>query len=344
MKTRIEVVFALLLVLLSPIRADGKQEKTETEELVYEGLTELMLLRDAVLQRYALMVTGETQIQQDSRVDGVPLRLVRIYRLQSRSKSKSFTYLASGRVVGTESSNRDFEYQSWTEYYQCGLQLKGRTGSASRSGYTVREKGQSISDFVDKNHLSGVRLDPFDDLVLHPMFIVNPMDQFGWIEQVYLREGELLSADVITQGDVVSKWRWKHHTLDFEIELTQSKAYSYLPVRVKYRSMIPSMSSLFGETEIRWKRHSGTDQLLPHIVKCRSGAPFGDSKEQHDWVFNWKLGTEIPDDFFECESDDFRLKFSPLYDFYFDTYGQPGGLLTGTPWKTPEELLADNTD
>lgn len=342
------MLFAAAGLLSDGLLSDGSLSADEpaispsAKEQVLQGLTDLTLLRDSVLKRYTLMVTGESQTIYDAKVKRPPLQIDRIYRLQAADKQKNLTYRASGKVMGPESSSRTYEFQYWVELYECKGETKGRAGSVSRHGYKVREQQQSIPDFIKQQRLSGVRFDPFDDLVLHAMFLRNPEDQYGWIEQVYLQQSELLEAETITQGDLRSRWRWKHYTLDFEIELLQSKAFDYLPVKVKYVSQIEQMPRLFAETEIEWRNHAASGKYLPHLIKAASGSPYGHKQEHHHWVFDWRIGKQIPDDFFRCSLDDFRPQFSPLYEFYFDSYGKPGGVMTGTPWKTPAELADES--
>ncbi len=123
-----------------------------------------------------------------------------------------------------------------------------------------------------------------------------------------------------------------------EIELTQSKAFDFMPTHVKYTSKMKGKETFFGETEVKWKKHLSSGKYLPHIIKAASGDQFGFVEKHHAWILDWRVGNEIEDDFFVCDSKDFRLQFSPVYDFYFDTYAQPGGLFTGSPWKMPKEL------
>lgn len=341
----VAAVFSLVL----PLRGAGSDgDAKKAEALVYQGIAELASIRDSVLQRYALMVTGETQYLHPKSTSRPPLRINRIYKLQAASKKESLQYRAHGKVMGPESSNVNFEFQYWTEFYQCGLKTKARTGASLNKGYKEKEKGESVKRFIEKNQLSYVHFEPFDDLVIHPMFIRNSLSQNGWIEEVFLFDAKLLSVETITQGDIRSKWRWKHHILDFEIELTQSKAYDYLPVHVKYTSKSQKRLKEFGETTIKWKKHTGSGKLLPYILKAATGSPFGTREEHHHWVLDWRLGKEIKDDFFDCDSADFRLNFEPLYDFEFDVFSRAaglgtGGLGTGTPWKTPDELMDETT-
>ncbi|TWT98690.1 hypothetical protein [Stieleria varia] len=318
------------------------QEKESAHDIVYQGLADMTVARDEVLKRYALMVQGESQVFYSDKVKGrPPVRIFRIYRLKARSSAKDLEYSAHGRVIGIGESNQPFEFQTWTELFTCGGKTEGRNGAASARGYMMKEKDISTREFVKKNALSAVNFDAFDDLVLHPMFLQNPMEQFGWIEQVFLREGELIEAQRVVQGEIHSKWRSKHHTLDFEIEMWQSKACDYMPVRLTYKSKIPNMPNLFGNTEISWKKND-SGKLLPHVLKAASGSPFDLTQEQHHWVFNWRVGKQVPNEFFDCESKDFRLQFTPLFEFYFDTYAKPGGRLTGSQWKTPQEILSDS--
>lgn len=335
-----------LFLLCQPLLAAnlwGEESKSDqdTVDLVYQGITDLTLLRDDVLKRYTLMVTGESHKSYDASIKSrVPLRINRIYDLQARLKSKSFKYVASGAVLGVEQTNRPYECQFWRELLQCGLVMKANYGSASARGYKVRQKDETTKNFLEKNLVESIGFDPFDDLVLHPMFLRNPMNQYGWIERIFFTKSKLLSAETITQGDIRSKWQLNEPYGNFDIELTQSKAYGYLPTHVKYTSTSKEHPNLYGETEIKWKKHTGSGKYLPYVINAAAGGLFtGLTKEQHNWVFDWRLGKEIPDDFFDCESEDFRLQFSPLYDFHFDTFAKPGGYLAGTPWKTPEEIL-----
>ncbi|TWU57335.1 hypothetical protein [Rubripirellula reticaptiva] len=342
MLMRCVLTIGVSLFMTLSLIADEAAEAEKKEAIVYDGLADLILLRDSVLSRYALMVTGETTTLSAESVNRPPIAINRIYKLHAGNKAKNFNYRAHGKVMGPGSSNRSFEFQYWVEFFQCGEKLKGRAGSADTHGYSQREKGQTVARFIGENRLSFVSFDPFDDLVLHAMFLQNEMLQRGWIEKVYLQESKFLSAEEVTQGDIVSKWHWRQHTLAFDIELTQSKAYGYMPTQVKYTSTNPNMPDRFGETNIKWKKNLKLSEWLPHVVKAAAGSSRGGAEVHHHWVFDWRVGDELDDKFFDCESTDFRLQFSPLYDFYFDTHAQPGGLFTGTPWRTPEELQPTN--
>lgn len=340
---RLLITMTILFMQWTAPKAFGEEAKAKVDaaDLVLQGIADFTLLRDDVVQRYVLMVTGETQQLYDETANRAPLTIKRVYKLLAIDKKSSFRYMASGYMRGPENSYRQFDYQRWVEIYQCGLELRGRNSSVSPAGYKVKEKDQSTKEFIEKNGLEWLQFEPFDDLVLHPMLLVHPMDNHGWTEQVFLQDSKLLSAETIAQDDILSKWRWKLHNWEFEIELTQAKAFEYMPVHVKYTSKIEGKPKLFGETEIKWKKHVGSGRLLPHVIKAAVGAPYGNSEVHHHWVLDWRLGSQIPADFFDCNSADFRLKFSPLYDFDFDTYG-PGGLVTGTPWKTPDEILPED--
>ncbi|MCO8124726.1 hypothetical protein NHH03_23515 [Stieleria sp. TO1_6] len=318
--------------------ADEKEER-DTEDLVYQGIADLTVLRDSVLRRYVLMAKGEVQRIHLTKSGGPPLRIQPAYKLQAVDKSKHFSYLANGRVLDSSATTRGYDLQYWQEFFRCGNMIKGRTGPASALGYTTKKKDQTVKQFIESESLKHTSFQPFDNLITHALFLASPRDQQGWIEQVFLKEGKFLEATKATQGQIVSRWRWKHHSLDFEIEMTQSKVFDYLPVKLKYTSRDKKMPGLFSESEIEWIEHKSTKQFLPHVLKSATGAPFGPTEEHFHWVFDWRIGNEIDDKFFDCESEDFRQQFSPIFDFYFDTYGQPGGILTGTPWKTPEELI-----
>ncbi|WP_436716713.1 hypothetical protein U8335_05185 [Roseiconus lacunae] len=327
--------------VLSMMPATGeppsRKEGGDAEALVYSGLADLTVLRDKVTYQYALLITGERQRVFIEKPGSPPLQIDRMYRLHAGSRKRDFVYQALGRVIGPEQSSRSFDFQYWAELLKCSGTYKTRVGPAALRGYEVKPEDMSAKKFIEKSGAGAAVFDPFDDLVLHVMFWMNPERQSGWIEKVFLNASELKSAEEITQGDIRSKWRWKHHSLDFEIEMIQSKAFDYMPTHVKYTSKIPNMPGLFSETTIQWKKHQ-THGLLPHVVKGIAGQPFGPVQEHHHVVFDWRLGKELKNDFFDCNAEDFRLQFSPLFDFYFDTHEKPGGLVTGTPWELPEEL------
>ena len=329
------ILFLLWSCAVAPARGENAEDR------VYEGLADLAVIRDDVLKRYALMVRGESQRVYLKPGVARPLQINRIYKLQAGWKRKDLQYRAHGKVMGPESSNREFEFQYWTEFFRCDGDIKGRRGTASPRGYIRKEPRETLKEFLEKHRLSAVEWDPFDDLVLHPLFLENPVEQFGWIEQVFFRESELLSAVEITQGDIRSTWRWKHKNLDFEIELTQSKSHDYLPTIVKYKPKMKDMPGLWGNTEIRWKRHSELKRELPHVIEAAFGGPFGTDERHYHWVMDWKVGDQLSDAFFDCDSVDFRTHFSDLFDFRFDTHGATGGLAIGTAWETPKELSED---
>lgn len=336
---RFIVTLAVLCLGVIPSHGDEKKGKPQVEDLVYQGIADLSFVRDDVLKRYALMVTGESHRMYSEKVKRPPLTIDRIYKLQAQCKTKDFLYRATGKMMGPESSNRNYDFQFWGEFWTCGNITKGRVGAANRKGYKIREKGQTTQHFIDANRLTRAAFDPFDDLVIHPMFMRGNLEQYGWIENVYLRESVLLKAERITQGDIRSKWRWKQHSLQCEVEMIQSKAYAYMPTQVKFVSKIKSDPKLYGETHIKWKKHLPSGNFLPHIVKTKHIGSYGLSEDHHHWVFDWRIGKELNEDFFDCGAKDFRSQFTPLYDFEFDTYDQSGGPIVGTPWKLPDELL-----
>lgn len=334
------VIACLAFSASADLRSDEVAKADQATDLVYQGIADLSLLRDSVLKRYALMVTGESQRIPDPNNSSRSVMHDRIYKLKAGHSARKFKYSASGQVMGLERSTRPDEYQIWGELLQCGSVTKGRNGIATTQGYTTRKKEETLNHFAEKLGVDWTRFDPFDVLVLHAMFLKHPMSQAGWIEKVYLRESELISAEEIVQGDIRSVWHWKNQLLDFEIELVQSKAHDYMPTQVKYTSTDPKTVTNFGETEIKWKKHARSNKYLPHIVKASRGSLYGQSKQQHQWVFDWRIGKEVPDNFFDCSSEDFRLQFTPLFDFEFDMAVDRRGKILGTPWKSPEELSA----
>lgn len=336
-------IVMILLLVSSPchVLADENSIDDEAADLAYQGLADLTLLRDETMKRFTLMVRGERQIFFDETVKRDPLELTQLYWLQAANKSKDLHYTAYCKVMGPESSNRGYEYQRWSERYDCGNNHRARSGAASHRGYTTRPAGTSKRQFMAEMGQNFCRLHPFDDLVSHAMYMYNSTDNSGWIEKVYLQTSKLIAAKEITQGNILTTWRWKYHTLDYEIELTQSKAHDYLPIHVKYNSKIKDKPKYFGETKIKWKRHP-SGNFLPFVVNATASGQFGLQLTQQNWVYDWRIGKEAPDDFFDCDSDDFRLNFTPLYDFEFDVYMRPGGLITGTKWTTPKELLEED--
>ncbi|TWU57601.1 hypothetical protein Poly59_05080 [Rubripirellula reticaptiva] len=318
----------------------AEQETDEDIKSIVDGaIAELTSVRDDVLKRYALMVQGESQTLRGGNIGGPPLKLDRIYKLQAGDKSSNFNYSSHCKVMDAGTTGFEYETQYWTEYLQCGTTTKARISLANMKDYKVRPEGQSIKNFLAENRLSRASFDPFDDLVLHVMFLKNKLAQRGWIEKVFLQECKFVSAERITNGDILSRWQWKQHSLEFEIELTQSKAYDLMPVRVKYVSKIKNMPKLFSDTEISWRKHATLGKHLPYRLKAASGGPFGNTQEYHHWIFDWRVGKEIDDDFFDCKADDFRIKFTPVFDFVADIYTRPTGVIPGTPWETPEEIL-----
>ncbi|MCD0461837.1 hypothetical protein [Roseiconus lacunae] len=338
----------LMIIIASALfRADAsfaddsrRKEQSKIEGTVYASIADLTVLRDEVLSRYALMITGERQRAFVESANRPPLQIDRQYRLLAASKKDDFLYQAFGRVIGPEQSSRTFDFQYWAEYLKCSNVHKARVGPAALRGYSIKPDNLPAKKFVEQAGVGATRFDPFDELVAHVLFWSNAEKQKGWIEYIFLHSSELISAERITQGDIKSKWRWKHHSLDFEIELIQSKAVNFMPTKVKYTSKIPNMPGLFSEATITWKKHR-TGKLLPHVVRGATGAPFGPTQQHEHLLFEWRLGDEIDDDFFDSTSADFRLQFTPLFEFYFDTYQKPGGLVTGTPWELPEELTRD---
>ena len=324
----------------TPSLAENRKAPSTAEEIAFQGIADLTLLRDSTLKRYSLMIQGESQVIYDASVARPPLQINRIYKFFAADSNRGLEYLSHCKVMGPESTSRTYEHQYWVEFYKCKDKAMGRYGSASRRPYKVREANQSINEFMEKQRLTGVRLSVFDTLIIHPMFVGNGDDQYGWIERTYLQKSELLEAAKVTQGDVRSKWRWKSGVHDFEIELVQGKAYDYLPVKVTFKSKDTSRPDHFGETEIKWKKHP-SGKFLPYVLKMASGSPFGQKQEHHHWVLDWRLGDELPSDFFQCGLSDFRTQFTPIYDFKADVYARPGGLILGTPWKTPEALIEE---
>jgi hypothetical protein len=109
-----------------------------------------------------------------------------------------------------------------------------------------------LREFLQSNRSTPGFFEPFDDLLLHPMFLDNPIPNQNWIERLFPGECELLEATLLPDGNAHSKWHWIHGELDFEIEITHAKRYGYLPTEVRYTSKIQVFPHLHGLTRIEW--------------------------------------------------------------------------------------------
>jgi len=309
------------------------QAESDPKDDAIGSLSELTILRDDVQKRFALFIIGETHEVKE----GKPPRTTRQFMIRAANSSANFNYSAYAFIAGADSTGLAYDKQSWFEQASVGTKIKARRASGRGGEYLIKPKGIELLEFLDSENIFETNFDPFDDLVIHPMFLRNPTDNRAWIEKVYLKESKLLSASRGVQDTIQSKWKWDFAVLHYEIDMVQAKAFSYLPTEVKFKNSMPWLVGDFGHTRIEWRKNS-KGQYLPYRLEASTGDANGTRLEQCYYRYFWKVGDEIGDEVFDFDSTDLRLPFSKYFnDFQFDTTG-PNGFNAGTLWEAPEDL------
>jgi hypothetical protein len=324
------------------------QSPDDAKAKALSGIESLIRLRDDIGSRYAMFAIGERHRQ----LKGESNRVTGLWKIRSANRSQGFDYVANGHVITVRTTNHrrgtvfETDQQYWSEVVTCDGDTRTRSGSAmsaARSGYRTQPIRNNSNRLQETNKVSTGGFEPFDDLMLHPMFHDNPISNEKWIEQLFRSECEFLDANEGFGGDVGSRWHWQHGALDFEIEITHSKRHGYLPTKVQYTSKIDEFPNLHGLTRIEWARDRSSGRYLP----LRLAAAYRQSilVKKLFLKFRWRVGDAAADKHFLCGRGDYRMPFEGSFDFEFDNYEvtgpNKGNYIPGSPWSPPSDLVID---
>lgn len=339
----------LLLILLSatvyliPSNAHaqlaGAQAHDQTGR-VYEGLTNLVVLRDLVSRRYALVVQGEWY---ETRGDGLP-KLRPFYSIRLVDSRRDMNYYGHGSIGYTEPIGATSAAQQWTEILRCKGVVKTFQGTVTARGheYVTKPNDISLKRFLGEQHFRGRYLDPFDDIIRNANFFESVEPTSLVVENVFLRGATFQSSQVVLNGDVESTWLWKVGDMDYKITLLQGAAYDYLPIEVKYFNQGKVWNSYTSHTRLNWRKEN--ELWLPYQVEATEKTPLKPLRTVNYFMkFNWLVGDQADDELFDCDSHDHRVQVSKYFGVEF-SQTIDGIFFRAPPWEPPADLYMRTSD
>jgi hypothetical protein len=162
------------------------------------------------------------------------------------------------------------------------------------------------------------------------------------MEILFFQQAEFVSSRYIVHGDVESLWRYKRGDLDCEIKLVQSAASKYLPSEIhRFNAKLP-LKNYFCRTRLDWQQYKDKKTWLPHHIHAAEVGGFGKQNtlfEYHNQI-HWLVGDDATDDFFQCESPNFRIPITEAFEKEYD-YFDGSRLIRAPRYERPDDFFLD---
>jgi hypothetical protein len=322
------LVFSCVFGIASSAMA---QNKESAENRVFSNLADYTLNRDEVLKKYCFMAQMETI---DIRGKEPPIDH-QWYCLRGARIKPFFDYRAHARMP-KEGDGMNGE-QDWSEHATDGKLHVVGSGRRDYRRYTPEEKKKrSLKEWLNRNGMHMLYFDPFDDLLDLAHFNLFQELNERSCEKIFISGAKLQSASETFAGVLQSTWHWKHGDLDCEIILEQSEAAGGMPTYIKFTSTKNDRFPIRSETRVRWEKNNG--KWLPIVINAMIFEDFGPKSEEHFTTrLWWKVGEEVPKDFFAIESPDYRLPYMQTFGRQFD-FTLEGAANLGEAWVRPEDM------
>lgn len=331
--------FCAMVVTMAHVAADAPTKDAEDKTgKVFDGLAELTYTRAKVLSRYAFVATGEKHVVGADREPAI----FPFYSLRMVNKKKGFKYAAHCDVRLLDDFETPRDGQTWQEECVCGGRLRVDGGPINQDfrRYQSPKPKESHVDFKKRIRFKVFHFDPFDDIVLPGHGIESYKPSVNGAEHSFLETSKLVSSSLDGFGNAKSKWYYDTKDIDMEIELTQSKNHNFLPIEIDFKGL-GFYSNFFSHSRVEWKKVKGVH--LPVRVEHACISYLKGKVVENQWFvkIDWLVGDDVPEEFFKCESEDYREPLRKHFDLQFDQFIAGIGTVKADEWITPDELSAD---
>lgn len=335
---RLAIPLMMVTFFASCSFAQRKRPTTEVEDKtgkVFDGIAELVFLRDSVRPRYAFVATGELH----QTAVGMQPRLNALYWLAAIDEKKKFAYHANCTIKLADLRGAIRDSQRWAEKCKCGKQFFADGGFINSSHvYRSPNPGESSREFLNRLHLEVEHLDPFDDIFTAATNMMSYTESRRVAEQTFLERSKLVSSKLDGFGNAVSSWDSDQPSMRWKIRMVQSKLHDFLPVEIEIKGVEGFYKDFFSHTRVKWEKQK--DKYLPMRIEAACTTYQNGKPIINQWFIklDWLVGDDVPEEFFQCQSDDYREPIRQHFNLSFDRNIQGVGVIKAEPWQAPEEL------
>lgn len=336
--------FVILLCLGSTLALGQDADPTGK---IFPSIGDYVANRDLVLERYAMLATGETVLQE---LDAIPI-VKPFYAIRVEDRSSGYRYRAwassqagSAKGIGGESRIvNPRTIQGWQEDGRFDGKRKMRSGFINSNNYRLFGPGIDPANERERGGFIPLYFDPFDDIVMFGCFFTHIELNRGSAELIFLRSANLDRTEKGIHG-LISHWTLRKGDFNLAIEMVHDVEHDFFPKRISYRSLEAKglLKDYFVETMVDWKRLDGciVPVRINHICTTFGGRSPGRNEQRLDCVIDWLVGDDAPDDLFDFEAEDLRAGVMKHFDVKFDRIVN-GVKVQGDPIEPTRELLIE---
>ncbi|MCG8649103.1 MAG: hypothetical protein MI861_04685, partial [Pirellulales bacterium] len=176
-----------------PSDADAREAK------IYDTIGEIVVRRDQMLQKFAVVMHGE-HVRIGSKRDPNPI-IGPVINARLTDRSKDFD-MKSGYGMSPENP----DYESGTTTIQIGTTHKAIDHNPFLQPILIKPPGTRPSDWKKAHPVTG-GADPYDDYLFGAMSFISD-DNYGAIEEAILGKYELTKTEVGVGNKLIGHFTW----------------------------------------------------------------------------------------------------------------------------------------